>query len=96
MHSAYLHRALRSFSNISGSLFVFGHSFDDNDDHVLRKIPEGRITDLHVGLFGDPSSANNRQIIAKAFSFVDFRAESGRRNKLDVHFFDVGTAKVWG
>lgn len=96
MHSAYLHKALRSFSNISGSLFVFGHSFDDNDDHVLKKIPEGKVTDLFVGLYGDPSSDANKRIIAKAFSFVDFRAETGRRNKLNIHLFDVGTAKVWG
>ncbi|WP_421440111.1 DUF4917 family protein [Agrobacterium tumefaciens] len=96
MHSAYLHKALRSFSSISGSLFVFGHSFDDNDDHVLSKIPESRVTDLFVGLYGDPNSASNKRIIAKASSFVDFRTESGRRNKLNVHFFDVGTAKVWG
>ncbi|PHR22447.1 MAG: DUF4917 domain-containing protein [Hoeflea sp.] len=96
MHSAYLHKALRSFSSISGSLFVFGHSFDDNDDHVLRKVPEGRISDLFVGLFGDPDSESNRRIIAKAFSFADFRAETPRKNKLSVHFFDVDTAKVWG
>jgi len=96
LHSAYLHKALRSFSSIGGSLFVFGHSFDDNDDHVLKKIPEGKVTDLFVGLYGDPNSANNKRIIAKAFSFMDFRAESGRRNKLNVHFFDVGTARVWG
>ncbi|MBG6166912.1 hypothetical protein IWQ54_006614 [Labrenzia sp. EL_195] len=96
MHSAYLHKALRSFSNISGSLFVFGHSFDDNDDHVLKKIPEGKITDLFVGLYGDPNSESNKRIIAKAFSFADYRAEIPRKNKLDVRFFDVGTAKVWG
>lgn len=96
MHSAHLHKALRSFSNISGSLFIFGHSFDDNDDHVLSKIPEGRITDLFVGLFGDPKSDSNRRIITKANSFSDFRAESGKRNKLDVHFYDVATATVWG
>ena len=79
MHSAYLHKALRSFSGLGGSLFVFGHSFDDNDDHVLTKIPEGRITDLFVGLFGDPNSASNNRIIAKAFGFADMRAEIPKR-----------------
>ncbi len=96
MHSAYLHKALRSFSSISGSLFVFGHSFDDNDDHVLSKIPQGRITELFVGLYGDPNSESNKAIIAKAFSFTDLRAGIPRKNKLSVRFFDVGTAKVWG
>ena len=96
MHSAYLHKALRSFSSIGGSLFVFGHSFDDNDDHVLKKIPEGKVTDLFVGLYGDPNSENNKRIIAKAFSFADIRTENPRKKKLNVHFFDAGTARVWG
>lgn len=96
MHSAYLHKALRSFSSISGSLFVFGHSFDDNDDHVLSKIPHGKISKLYVGLYGDPSSKVNPQIIAKAFRFADFRADTPKKNKLEVRFFDVETANVWG
>lgn len=96
MHSAYLHKALRSFSHISGSLFIFGHSFDDNDDHVLRKIPEGKIQNLYVGLFGSPDTDQNRKIISKAFSFSDYRAEIPRKNKLSIRFFDVSTAHVWG
>lgn len=96
MHSAYLHKALRSFGGIGGSLFVFGHSFDDNDDHVLNKIPESSVQNLYVGLFNDPSSDSNRRIIAKVFGFADMRSEMPRKAKLNVYFYDVSTAKVWG
>lgn len=96
MHSAYLHKALRSFSSIGGSLFIFGHSFDDNDDHILKKIPESKVTELYVGLFGDPRSETNRKIILKAFGFAELRAEIPRKKKLDIHFYDVASAAVWG
>ena len=69
MHSAYLHKALRSFSSIGGSLFIFGHSLDDNDDHVLGKIPTSKIHDLFVGLHDDSNSTHNQKIIKKARKF---------------------------
>jgi hypothetical protein len=96
MHSAYLHKALRSFENIGGSLFVFGHSFDDNDDHVLGRIPTGKIQDLYVGIYGDPKNAENRRTITKARRFAEQRAEIPRKRPLEVHLYDASTARVWG
>jgi hypothetical protein len=43
-HSGYLQRSLQSFSSMcrnpgaGGSLFIFGHSLDPNDDHVLQHL----------------------------------------------------------
>lgn len=96
MHSAYLHKALRSFASIGGALFVFGHSFDDNDDHILGKIPTGKITDLYVGLYGDPDSESNKRIIRKAQRFADERAEIPRKRPLNVQLYDASSAAVWG
>ncbi|SDH76399.1 DUF4917 family protein [Roseospirillum parvum] len=96
MHSAYLHKALRSFESIGGSLFVFGHSFDDNDDHVLGRIPTGKVQDLYVGIYGDPESTVNRRTIAKARRFAEQRSEIPRKRPLEIHFYDASTANVWG
>lgn len=96
MHSAYLHKALRSFSSISGSLFVFGHSFDDNDDHILGKIPIGKVTDLFVGLYGDPDAELNVRIRQKAQRFSEERAAIPRKRPLGVRFYDASSAAVWG
>ena len=96
MHSAYLHKALRSFSSIRGSLFIFGHSLDDNDDHVLDKIPTGQIRDLYVGLHDDSNSPQNQKIIKKARKFGDERSAIPGKPSLSVHFYDASTAKVWG
>tara|TARA_B100000427_G_scaffold216863_1_gene181081 strand:- start:3701 stop:4717 length:1017 start_codon:yes stop_codon:yes gene_type:complete len=96
MHSAYLHKALRSFENIGGSLFVFGHSFDDNDDHILGRIPTGKIQDLFVGIYGDPKSVENSRTISKAKRFAEQRSEIPRKKPLEVHFYDASSSKVWG
>jgi len=96
MHNAYLHKGLRSFEGIGGSLFVFGHSFDDNDDHILGKIPFSAVKKLFVGLFGDPKSPENLMIIDKANRYSRLRAELPRKAALKVLFYDVSSAQVWG
>jgi Domain of unknown function (DUF4917) len=95
-HSAFLSRALRSFANIGGSLFVYGHSLAGSDDHVLRLIERGSVKAVYVSIYGDPTSKDNRRIIARARAFRDGRDNSGRRNELQVAFFDAASAKVWG
>lgn len=96
LHNAYLHKALRSFSSIGGSLFIFGHSFDENDNHILGRIPYGRIQNLYVGLYGDTQNSSNVKIIERSKSFVAQRAEIPRKTDLNLHFFDASTARVWG
>ncbi|OGP03720.1 MAG: DUF4917 domain-containing protein [Curvibacter sp. GWA2_64_110] len=99
-HSGYLHRGLASMPKISGSLFVYGLSFADNDDHVLRMIEVGKISNLYVSIFGEPSDAHNAAIVRRTQKLVDARRARnvGRRRPqdLDVRFFDATSAKVWG
>jgi hypothetical protein len=94
-HSAFLSRALRSFAQISGSLFVYGHSLANSDEHVLRLIERGKIKTVYVSIYGDPNSKDNQRIISRARGFTDCRALCSRRNKLGVAFFDAASAKVW-
>jgi len=97
LHNAYLHKSQRSFSGIRGSLFIFGHSFDDNDDHIIGLIPYGNIKKLFVGLFGDINSDSNKKIISKAKSYVSQRLSiPNKRIQLELHFYNVATANVWG
>jgi len=96
MHNAYLHKALRSFSNIGGNLFVFGHSFDENDNHILNKIPYSSIQNLFVGLYGAVDESSNKKIIERAKTFVTQRSQIPYKRALKLYFFDVSTANVWG
>lgn len=92
-HSDYLAKAYRSFENIQGTVFIYGHSLAENDEHYLRVLENGKVSTLFVGLFGDASSASNKRIIARAEAMVPKR---GPKRPLTVRFFQSETAEVWG
>jgi hypothetical protein len=91
-HNDYLAKAYRSFVEIGGALFVYGHSLAENDEHYLKKIERGKLSNLFVGIYGDPNSPANKAIITRAKRMNIPR----RRTALAVQFFDAATARVWG
>ncbi len=95
-HSAFLSRAYRSFANIGNSLFIYGHSLSNNDEHILRLIEHSKVKTVYISIYGNPKSTDNKQIIDRAEALQPARENSGRRNKLTVKFFDANSAKVWG
>ena len=100
-HHAYLTKAFESFSRIGGTLFIYGHSLAKNDEHFLHLIEKGRISDLYVGIFGDPDSAGNKRIIARAEKMREFRLNLAAKRRrrppnLDIYFYDASTAAPWG
>ena len=96
-HSAYLYHSYKSFSSqmwmIGDALFIFGHALAENDQHILKKIGRGRIRQIYVSLYGDPSNEMNRNIIENAHALTRLRDE---RYALDVKFYDAASANVWG
>lgn len=94
LHSAYLNHAVRSFSAITGCLFIYGLSLAPNDTHLLRQIADNKaLKAIYVSLYGDPNSAANEEITGRAASLA---ANRGERHPLEVEFFDATTAQVWG
>lgn len=95
-HSGYLQRSLRSFAGScrtrDAALFIFGHSLDASDDHVLHHIEKGTIGRLYVSVYGNPESDENRGKMARAQRISDARSD---RHPLNVTFFDAGSAAVW-
>jgi hypothetical protein len=101
LHNAYLHKSLRSFEACcdppTNAIVIFGHSLDDNDDHILNCIAKGRVGNLLVGLYGDPASPANAAAIRKAERLTDRRRfRRNGRAPLNVTFYDSASAKVWG
>lgn len=92
-HSDYLAKAYRSFSSIGEALFVYGHSLAENDQHYLNCIERGKLKHLYVGIYGNPGSSENAEIIRRA---LGMRSARGARRPLTVSFFDSGSARVWG
>lgn len=95
-HSAYLSKALRSFESIcdqaKGSLFIFGHSLESNDAHILHKIDEGKIRNIFVSVYQHPKDGYNKEIITRALNLGSRR----ERNSPTVYLFDAASANVWG
>jgi Domain of unknown function (DUF4917) len=91
-HSAFLIRGLRSLSQITGSLFVYGHSMDPSDEHILRMIGKNKVSRLIVGLHAADSASRTR-IITRARQLAEARPVT---RPLEVSFFDANSAAVWG
>jgi hypothetical protein len=93
VHSNYLSRGFRSFSAIGSSLFIYGHSLADNDDHILNLIPKGKLSKLFISIYGDLNSDDNKKIIKKAASFSQNR--KNEKNPLEVFFYDASKVAIW-
>ncbi|MEQ9106253.1 MAG: DUF4917 family protein [Limnobacter sp.] len=92
-HNDYLAKAYRSFCEIKGALFIYGHSLAENDEHYVKRIEKGKIEQVYIGLYGDPNSSSNKAIVRRAEKMT-----TARRGKipLAVSYFDAATAHVWG
>lgn len=93
-HSNYLGRGYRSFSHISGNLYVYGFGMNQNDEHWLRLIEKNRrLRKIFVGIFGNATSEGNRPLIARCGTLGATRPP---RNPLEIHYFDASSAHAWG
>ncbi|HEX7028109.1 MAG TPA: DUF4917 family protein [Gammaproteobacteria bacterium] len=100
-HHAYLTKAFESFARISGALFIFGHSLAENDEHILHLVEKGKISELYIGVFGDPKSQANQRAIERANRMAQYRLGLAARRRipppeLSVFFYDAESARVWG
>lgn len=89
--NGYLSRTFSSLKNITGNLFIFGHSIRDEDDHVFDFINQNnKKLRMFIGLYGDPAEEHNQIIIKKV---------EGWRVKYPskiFEFYDTSTIDVWG
>ena len=99
-HCGYLFHSFKSFSstmkvapkNAPNCLFTYGVSFSANDDHILNKIPKGKVAHLFVSIYGDPTIKSNSEIIVSAEKLKGKR-EYGT---LEISYYDAESALVWG
>ncbi|NQU71469.1 MAG: DUF4917 family protein [Rhodospirillales bacterium] len=96
-HSEYLAKAARSLGSIGHNLFIFGHSMDESDDHILSLIEDSKVTNLFISIYGDAAANGNPKIIQRANQMATKRDEIYRgRKPLSIKFFDAESAEVWG
>jgi hypothetical protein len=93
-HSDYLAKGYRSFTEIGGCLFVYGHSLAANDEHYLKRIERGKVQHLYVGIYGDPDSPGNKAIVRRAHLMPTARIMA-KGKPLEVSFYDASTVRIW-
>lgn len=84
----YLEYCYRSLSELSGVLFVLGHSFAENDKHIFDAVRHSPVTKIFVSVFGDEGTEQNARTIANAQTYLK------ARNR-EVLIFDAHSAPVW-
>lgn len=96
-HNAYLYQGFKHLTanvdQLKPCFFIFGHSLAASDNHILNRLARGRFPKLYVGIYGDPMSADNQEIMARAKALGNQR---NVRSPLEVEFYDAASAKVWG
>jgi len=90
-HNAYLHRCFRSIGSIGGSVFVFGHSLAENDNHILHQMMSSRVRNIYISVFGGADRAAELEARTEE---MNAWVPNGRRKSF--YFFDAGSAQVWG
>lgn len=90
-HSDYLAKGYRSFCEIGGCLFIYGHSLAKNDEHFLKRIEKGKLKKIYVSIFGTPDTPANKEIIVRAKAMAAAR----KYGTLQVAFYCAESAKVW-
>lgn len=84
-HNSYLNDCYKKISQLSGTLFIHGHSMADNDKHIFDQINESEVEKVFVSIFGDENLEMNRETMANARRFIH----------VDVEFYDASTAPIW-
>ena len=87
-HNPYLNYCFQELRNLKGTLFIYGHSMDENDKHIFSQIKNSQISKVFVSIYGNEYSEANTRAKANAHAYL-------HRPGLNVDFFDAATAPVW-
>ena len=91
--NAYLSKCQQVFkatcNDPKATLFIFGHSLSDNDEHYLSIIREGKITQVYASIHRQ-DGRDDKQLRRRAGELED------ARDDLTVTLFKADTANVWG
>lgn len=90
-HSGYLHKAYRSIGSVRGSMFIFGHSLAENDNHILERLMKSPIQNIFVSVL---ASVDDKSAFQKRLEELNSWVSS--KKKKAFYLFDANSASVWG
>jgi hypothetical protein len=87
-HNPYLSFCYRKLGDLGGTLFIHGHSMDENDKHIFDQVKSSRVTRVFVSIYGDEYSEANTRTKANAKAFIE-------KLDKDVDFYQAESTPVW-
>ncbi|WP_392551801.1 DUF4917 family protein [Orbus wheelerorum] len=87
-HNPYLNYCYRALGELTGILFIHGHSMDENDKHIFKQIKSSRVSKIFISIFGNEDTDANIKTKANAREFL---AKKG----IKVKFYQAESAPVW-
>jgi len=85
-HNPYLDHGYRKLAELDGSMYIYGHSFDESDKHIFDQLKESDIETFYISIFGDENSPENQRTKANAITYLNGKA---------IQFFDASSAHIW-
>ena len=93
----YLRWSFARFRSIQGSLFTYGTSLSESDEHIRSAIVENmNLRALYVGIYPRSIESERKALEGKALQLQERREAMGTGPTLAVHFYDSSSANVWG
>lgn len=87
-HNPYLNKCYESLGKLKDTLFIFGHSMDENDKHIFAQIKASNLKKVFVSLYGDENSEQNLRTKANARAYIESPS-------ITVEFYDAETVPIW-
>lgn len=94
--NVYLLAMYKKLCSLEGPVFTYGWSMSKPDEHLVDALVRNRgVRDLYVGIYGEPQTPKNQEIIVGADIAAIF-GRNGADDPLNVQFFSADSANVWG
>lgn len=93
-NNAYLARSFASLKNITGNIFIFGHSLRDEDDHVFKYINhKSNVKNIFISIYGDKNTKENQRILSKIKTWE--KEQSIKKSPKKYYVYQAESANVW-
>lgn len=87
-HNPYLNYCFQSLKKLNGTIFIYGHSMDENDKHIFDQIKSSNVNKVFIGIYGNEYSEKNTRSKANALAFLQGYG-------VEVKFFQAESTPVW-
>lgn len=87
----YLRHCLEELGNITGTLFIYGHSASENDKHIYKAIFESKVLQKVYFCIHRPTTNVNK---IKGV-LENYKSDPLANDKIKIEFIDAESVKVW-